>query len=299
MEYKQKDIETILQTAFAFARREFYTRINLDTIEDVTLLELAATLNMLGEELDRNTVHISILETVNKELERKNRELDEFTHAVSHDLQAPLRKIMIFSELLQENLDKNFDRDSLENLSFLRQASLRMHELLNDLLEFSRTSRHEIIRVPVKLDQCIEAAVENLATIISETEAEIDKDEHPQVRGDSTMLTQLYQNLIGNALKFSENSPKIHLGWEMRADDQVFFVKDDGIGIAEEYLPQIFLPFKKLHSKDDYSGSGLGLSICRKIVERHHGKIWVSSTPGEGSIFYFTLQPPQESAHGT
>ena len=165
-----------------------------------------------------------------------------------------------------------------------------MQTLIQDLLALSRAGRVAKKREKVSLDECADRALEALAMRVKETGAQITRDKLPEVWGDSTLLTELYQNLIGNALKFSgDQRPIIRLTFEEREGDQIFGVKDNGIGIEPKYAQQIFQPFRRLHGRAEYEGSGIGLAICRKIVERHRGKIWVDSEPGKGAHFLFTI----------
>jgi len=165
-----------------------------------------------------------------------------------------------------------------------------MQRLIKDLLALSRTGRSAHKREKISLSECADQALEALAMRVKETGAQIIRDKLPDVWGDSTLLTELYQNLIGNALKFCENHhPLIHLTVEERDGDRIFGVKDNGIGIEPQYAEEIFKPFRRLHGRAEYEGSGIGLAICRKIIERHRGKIWVESEPGKGSHFRFTI----------
>jgi chemotaxis family two-component system sensor kinase Cph1 len=165
-----------------------------------------------------------------------------------------------------------------------------MQALIEDLLALSRTGRMAMQSDWIRLDSCVQDALETLAVRIQETQASITRDPLPIVWGDATLLTQLYQNLIDNALKFvAHGQPIIHLTAEQHADQWVFGVQDHGIGLKPEYAEQIFAPFKRLHNRAEYQGTGIGLAICRKAIERHGGTIWVESQPGQGAHFKFTL----------
>ena len=230
------------------------------------------------------------LERVNKELAFQNAELDEFTYIASHDLQEPLRVLTTFSELLHKDLGNSLPERVAEDLDFIIAGGKRMQRLIQDLLSLSRAGRAAMKREKASLAECADRALEALAVRVRETRAEIIQDELPNVWGDETLLTQLYQNLIGNALKFTaEQHPIIHLTAQERDGDLIFGVKDNGIGIAPKYAQQIFKPFMRLHGQSSYEGSGIGLAICHKIVERHGGKIWVESEPGKGAHFQFTI----------
>jgi PAS domain S-box-containing protein len=262
---------------------------------DITTQRMAQEkIKMQTEELRRNrdeladrTVH---LERLNRELVALNADLDDFTHMASHDLQEPLRSLIAFSDLLPKDLGQLLPDRAAQDLGFITDATKRMQTLIRDLLALSRAGRAAKKREKVSLSECAGQALEALAMRVKEMGAKISRDELPEVWGDSTLLTQLYQNLIGNALKFSgDQSPIIQLTFEERKGDQIFGVKDNGIGIDLKYAQQIFEPFRRLHSRADYEGSGIGLAICRKIVERHGGKIWVDSEPGKGAHFRFTI----------
>ena len=230
------------------------------------------------------------LERANRELVALNAELDEFTNVASHDLQEPLRALTAFSDLLRKDLGNSLPERAARDIEFITDAAKRMQKLIQDLLALSRAGRVAQKREKISLGECADRALETLAMRVKETGATITRDELPEVWGDSTLLTQVYQNLIGNALKFSgEQPPVIRLTAEGRKGLMVFGVKDNGIGIEPKYAQQIFQPFRRLHSRAEYEGSGIGLAICRKIVERHGGRIWVESEPQKGAHFRFTL----------
>jgi len=230
------------------------------------------------------------LELTNRELVVLNAELDDFTNVASHDLQEPLRTLVAFSGLLHKDLGESLPERAAQDLGFISDAAKRMQTLIQDLLALSRAGRVTKKREKVSPGECVDRALEALAMRVKDTGAEIMRDELPEVWGDSTLLTQLYQNLIGNALKFcGDQSPAIRLTAEELDGVLVFGVKDNGIGIELKYAQQIFQPFRRLHSRADYEGSGIGLAICRKIVERHGGEIWVESEPGKGAHFRFTI----------
>ena len=231
------------------------------------------------------------LERLNRELVALNAELDDFTYVASHDLQEPLRTLTAFSGLLQKDLGESLPERAAQDLGFITDAAKRMQTLIKDLLVLSRAGRVAKKREKVSLSECADLALEALAIRVKETGAEVARDELPAVWGDLTLITELYQNLIGNALKFSaDQRPIIRLTVEEREGDQIFGVKDHGIGIEPKYAQEIFKPFRRLHGRSSYEGSGIGLAICRKIVERHGGKIWVESEPGKGAHFRFTIQ---------
>ena len=233
------------------------------------------------------------LRAQNQELGRRNEELDEFTYVASHDLQEPLRKLVAFSELLSADAGPELPERAASDLRHIIDAASRMRQLIDDLLELSRTARSELRLQPVPLDACVDAALERLATRVEESGARIAREPLPTVHGDATLLTQLFQNLLGNALKFvaAGTTPDVHISARRAAEagHWLLGVIDNGIGLRPEYAERIFAPFKRLHSRAEYPGSGVGLAICRRAVERHGGRIWVESSPGRGAHFRFTL----------
>ena len=230
------------------------------------------------------------LEHANADLLRRNMELDDFNYVASHDLQEPLRKLSAFSEHLRQDLGPTLPAHVARDVTFIVDATTRMQALIQDLLALSRTGRMAMQYDWVSLDICVNNALAALAVRLQETAASITRDPLPVVWGDATLLTQLYQNLLDNALKFvAHDHPIIHLTAERHAAQWVFGVQDHGIGLKPEYAEQIFAPFKRLHSRAEYEGTGIGLAICRKAIERHGGQIWVESQPGQGAYFKFTL----------
>jgi signal transduction histidine kinase len=232
----------------------------------------------------------SQLTLAHQELAQKVAELDEFTYVASHDLQEPLRKLISFGALLERDAGENLPPQAARDLKFISDAAARMQRLVQDLLSLSRAGRAALESHQVSLARCAQSAISALSTRIEETHARVTIDELPTLYGDPVMLTQLYQNLIGNALKFVRGrEPQIHLS----ADRDGWFwklgVHDNGIGIEPRFCEQIFGPFKRLHGRDEYEGTGIGLAICRKAADRHGGRIWVESQIEKGSSFYFTL----------
>jgi len=250
-----------------------------------------ATLQRANAELEqRVSDRTRELERRTQELERFNNELDQFTYVASHDLQEPVRNLVSYSTLLKEDVGGELSEDATEDLFYITSAASRMQQLVQDLLALSRAGRAAVKTEPVDLNDCVNHALDALRIRIDETEAEVMLTPLPTILGDATLLTQLYQNLLGNALKFvGEEPPVIHLTLEREADMWLLGVRDNGIGLAPEYAEQIFKPFKRLHGMAAYAGTGVGLSICQKAAERHGGRIWVESEPGQGAHFRFTL----------
>lgn len=233
--------------------------------------------------------HAAHLEKLTDDLTRRNEELDEFTYVASHDLQEPLRKLISFSSLLRKDAGDDLAQDAQTDLKYISEAADRMQNLVQDLLSLSRTGRGDITVKSVALQECATGALDSLETRVAETGAMISIGDLPEVMGDRTLLTQLYQNLIGNAIKYCKNSPIIQLTAEEEAGVWVFGVRDNGIGIEPQYQEQVFAPFKRLHGRGEYEGTGIGLATCKKVVERHGGELWVESELGQGSHFKFTL----------
>jgi light-regulated signal transduction histidine kinase (bacteriophytochrome) len=224
------------------------------------------------------------------ELERSNAELEQFAHVVSHDLQEPLHTLTGFLELLAEEHLDQLDDDGKLYVEKARGGAERMRQLVRDLLQYARVSTRAEPFDRVDCDAALATALEHLAPVIEETGAEVIADPLPVVDADQFQLVQVFENLIGNAVKFRGDAPpQIRVTAEQRENDWVFSVQDDGIGIDPRYAIHVFTIFQRLHGRDEYGGTGIGLAICKKIVERHGGRIWVESELGKGSTFAFTL----------
>ncbi len=224
-----------------------------------------------------------------EELARSNADLEQFAYVASHDLQEPLRMVSNYTQLLARRYQDKLDQDAHDFIGYAVDGAIRMQGLINDLLQYSRVGTRGKNFSLVDCSEVLGVAIANLRHSIEESRAIVTNDDLPAILGDSGQLAQLFQNLIGNALKFrGEDSPHVHVSVRRDAEEWIFTVKDNGIGIEEEYGDRIFVIFQRLHSLSKYSGTGIGLAICKKIVERHGGRIWVTSKPGEGSEFSFT-----------
>jgi len=239
------------------------------------------------------------LKRFNEELQRSNRELGQFAYVASHDLQEPLRAVSGCVQLLAQRYQGRLDTRADDLIGHAVSGASRMQQLINDLLVYSRVGTRGRPFEPTDCLVPLEEALANLEVPLRETDALITHDELPTVAGDPTQLTQLFQNLIGNAIKFRGNRrPEVHVGVERKSGGYLFYVRDNGIGIEPQYFERVFGVFQRLHSRREYPGNGIGLAICRKIVERHHGRMWVDSQPGRGSTFFFTI-PTGDARHAT
>jgi light-regulated signal transduction histidine kinase (bacteriophytochrome) len=224
------------------------------------------------------------------ELERSNRELEEFAYVASHDLQEPLRIIASYLQLLRHRYADQLDEDGQRYIHYTVEAANRMRELIQDLLAYSRVGTQGQPFTTTDCETVLQEVLVNLQLVIEENSAVITYDPLPIVMADASQLRQLFQNLLGNALKFHSNRPPhLHIGSRREADHWLLWVRDNGIGLDAKFAERIFVIFQRLHSRNEYPGTGIGLAICKKIVELHHGRIWVDSQPGQGSTFYFTL----------
>ena len=226
---------------------------------------------------------------LNEDLIRSNKELEQFAYVASHDLQEPLRMVSSFTQLLSQRYSDKLDQDARDFIRFAVDGAVRMQILINDLLDYSRVESKGKKFTPVDIHHVLGQVVVSLKLTIQEKNALITNEEMPLVMADGRQMVQLFQNLIGNALKFCESSPRIHISVREKNEHYEFSVRDNGIGIEPEYYSRIFQIFQRLHSKDEYGGTGIGLAICKRIIDRHGGKIWVKSNPGQGSEFFFTI----------
>jgi chemotaxis family two-component system sensor kinase Cph1 len=224
-----------------------------------------------------------------RKLTNSNKDLADFAYVASHDLQEPLRMVTSFMQLLSLQYKDKLDNNAHEYIRYAVDGAKRMYDLLNGLLAYSRVNTKGGPFSNVDTNVVLTNVLTNLAFLIKEREAEIKFDDLPQVFGDETQLTQLIQNLIQNSIKFSTGQPRIYISSTSDTDHHTFFIRDEGMGIESQYFEKIFQIFQRLMPKEQYEGTGIGLAICKRIVERHNGEIWLESELGKGSTFYFTI----------
>ena len=231
-----------------------------------------------------------VLQSYAAELESSNRDLQYFAYVASHDLQEPLRMVVGYVQLLEKRLADKLDQSTREFMGYAVDGALRMQSLIQDILAYSRVSTKGQPLEPVDSAAALKEALDRLASRIAETGAEVDARSLPIVMADRTQLAQLFQNLIGNAIKFCrDHAPQVRVEAAREAGRWRFSVTDNGIGIAPEYRERLFVIFKRLHTQREFPGTGIGLAICKRIIERHGGEIGIGSAPGGGSVFWFTL----------
>jgi PAS domain S-box-containing protein len=237
----------------------------------------------------------AVLRAAYDELARSNSELQQFAYVASHDLQEPLRMIGSYTQLLERRYADKLDPDAREFMEFIVDGATRMKQLIEDLLAYSRVGTRGKELRPVSAQAALDRALVNLRAAIESADAQVTHDALPDVSADDTQLTQLFQNLIGNAIKFKrpDDPIRVHVGMSDAGAEWRFSVSDNGIGIEPQYYERIFMVFQRLHTRDEYPGTGIGLAICKKVVDRHRGRIWVESAPGKGSTFHFTLPKNQ------
>jgi light-regulated signal transduction histidine kinase (bacteriophytochrome) len=262
-------------------------------------VEITARMQTLGDEevmlavvrdITERKEAEEVLRGYRSELERSNESLVQFAYVASHDLQEPLRMLSSFMELLSNQYGDQLDEDAQEYIDFAIDGAQRMQRLVLNLLTYSRVGTQGKSFETTECEDVLEISLTNLKVALEESSAVLTHDPLPVVMADEDQLAQLFQNLIGNAIKFTEDRPpKVHISVSEEKGFHRFSIQDNGIGIASENLERIFGASQRLHSIDEYPGTGLGMAICKKIVERHGGRIWVESEPGKGSIFYFTI----------
>ena len=274
--------KTMLLNAREIRREDIGTKTILLAIEDIT---------------ERKRMEEK-LEKILADFGRSNVELEQFAYVASHDLQEPLRMVTSFTQLLEKRYKNKLDRDADEFIGFIVDGALRMQSMINDLLQYSRIGTRGKPFIVTDFESILNQALINLKVTIEENNAIITHDPLPTLMADPSQMTQVFQNLLSNAIKFrSKEMPRVHVSAQKKEKKWIFSLRDNGIGIAPEFFEKLFILFQRLHSKSEYPGTGIGLAVCKKIVERHGGKIWVESETGKGSTFYFTI-PVSQGEYG-
>ena len=257
---------------------------------ETALLNRNAKINkLLNVEIDDyEKAEIKLVKLIDN-LKSSNRELEQFAYVSSHDLKEPLRMITSFLQLLQRRYADKLDQDANDFINFAVEGAKRMNNMINDLLDYSRIGSTEIEFEYLEAEKIVETVLTNLEPLIEETKAVIKYDPLPLIYANEQMMIQLFQNLIGNALKYHRETPEILISAIKEEDEYIFSIKDNGIGINPNHLGRIFTIFQRLHSREDYEGTGIGLAISLRILQKHHGKIWAESELGKGTTFYFTI----------
>jgi signal transduction histidine kinase len=278
--------EAVFRTRSAQTPRYLSARANIIKDKDGNKVSLIGVCFDVTGMMER---YNQLITKLNEDLLKSNKELESFAYVASHDLQEPLRMVTSFTQLLQLRYHNKLDEDADTYINYAVDGSKRMYDLINGLLAYSRVNTRQKEFSQVDMNMVAEHAQENLKLRIEEKQAVIKCNKLPLIRADQNQMVQLLQNLIENGIKFSDRQPLITISANPENDHYVFSVSDNGIGIEKQYFERIFRIFQRLHLRDKYGGTGIGLSVCQRIVERHKGKIWVESEPGKGSTFLFTI----------
>jgi PAS domain S-box-containing protein len=242
------------------------------------------------EDISERKQALALLEERTRDLARSNADLEQFAYLTSHDLQEPLRMVSSFTQLLDRRYRGQLDKRADDYIHYITEGAQRMQRLINDLLAYSRVGSRGRPFAALDFENVLSQVVDNLQIAIEEAGVSLTNEPLPRIYGDEIQLIQLMQNLIGNAIKFrSANPPTIHISANRKSKEWIIAVRDNGIGIESQYFERIFILFQRLHLREEYPGTGIGLAICKRIIERHNGRIWVESTPEQGSTFYFSL----------
>jgi len=270
-----------------------YGVFNLETINNflrgILLIVVGIVVSFLSEHISKRQIEFN---EIMEDLRRSNEDLQQFAYVASHDLQEPLRAIVSFSQLLEDKYQDKVNKDGKEFIHFITDGAKKMNTLIKDLLSYSRITTHAKPSKLTNLENILKDALFNLQEAIKESGAVITYNKMPILKVDKTQFIQLFQNLLSNAVKFRrEEPPRIHIEVKKINNEWLFSIKDNGIGIDSKFFDKLFNIFYRLHTKDEYPGTGIGLPICKKIVQRYGGKIWVKSEVGKGLTFFFTIYP--------
>ncbi len=258
-----------------------------DLSRGTILILVGLVIALLSEQISKRELELN---SIIEDLRRSNEDLQQFAYVASHDLQEPLRAIMSFSQLLEEKFYDKLDANGKEYISFITDGAKNMNILIKDLLAYSRITTHAETPGLHDLEEILKDAIYNLQEAIKESGAVITYDKMPILKVDRTQFLQLFQNFISNAIKFRRDiPPMIHIGVTEGSVAWLFSIKDNGIGIESKYFDRLYNIFYRLHTKEEYPGTGIGLPICKKIIQRYGGKIWVESELNKGTTFYFTI----------
>jgi chemotaxis family two-component system sensor kinase Cph1 len=265
--------------------------ITLQKKTEITLAQRNANINkMLNIEIDDHETAEMKLEKLIDNLEISNKELERFAYVSSHDLREPLRMITSFLQLLQKRYAPDLDEDANDFINFAVEGAKRLDMMINDILEYSKVGNTEKELKYLHTEKIIKQVLHSLKTLIEDNNAIVTYDPLPLIYANEHQMVQLFQNLIGNGIKYhGKNYPKIYISVEKKAEEYIFSVKDNGIGIDQQHLERIFTIFQRLHTREEYAGTGIGLAISQRIIQQHGGKIWAESELGKGTTFYFTI----------
>src|SRR3954447_2433525 len=274
-----RPVLTVADASRKLAEGDMSTRV--PPVRDDEIGDLARPFNSMADSLEASS---EALAERSRELERSNRELEQFASVTSHDLQAPLATISMYAQLLEQRhaQELNGGQQLVEGIN---AATVKARTLIRDLLEYSRAGRGELLNEPIEMAEVVAEALEMLAGPIQQSGGDVTVEDLPVVLGDPRKLRQVFLNLVGNALKFAEDIPVVRVSAEVQGNTAIFAVTDNGIGMDPAQAERIFQPFHRLHGEEDYPGTGIGLAVCERIVEQHGGRIWAHSAPGEGSTF--------------
>jgi light-regulated signal transduction histidine kinase (bacteriophytochrome) len=294
LDHTQKAILNILEDFMAEkARLESTQKAMINILDDFDAEKVKAV--KANDELRRENAERAAAEEALREktqaLARSNADLEQFAYVASHDLQEPLRMVSSYMQLLEKRYQGALDARADKYIAYAVDGAKRMQALIAGLLEYSRVGRQD--EPPARVDTVValEQALTNLRSALEEGRGVVTHDRMPAVMGNGAQITRVFQNLVGNAVKFRrpDAAPRIHVSAQLRGRDVLFSIGDNGIGIDPQYSDRVFVIFQRLHTRAEYPGTGIGLSVCKKVIERHGGRIWFDSEPGRGTTFWFTL----------